>query len=86
MVWPFSRSISKPTDLAYVDGRPRYDGIRSFLAVRAINLPEGSDHDPEDPNTVRAFGERKTRLFRQALQKGIDPAAGAEALLKRLEK
>ena len=27
-------------DLAYVDGRPRYDGIRSFLAVRAINLPE----------------------------------------------
>ena len=34
--------------LDYVDGRPRYDGIRSFLAARGINLPEGSEHDPED--------------------------------------
>ena len=33
-----------------------------------------------------ALGERKTRLFRQALQKGIDPAAGAEALLKKLRE
>jgi beta-phosphoglucomutase family hydrolase len=70
--------------LTYVDGRPRYDGIRTFLAARDINLPEGSEHDPEDANTVRALGERKTRLFRQALQKGIDPAVGAEALLKKL--
>jgi len=70
--------------LNYVDGRPRHDGVRSFLAARGINLPEGSEHDPEDANTVGALGERKTRLFRQALQKGIDPAAGAEALLKKL--
>ena len=59
--------------LNYVDGRPRYDGVRSFLAARRINLPEGSEHDPEDANTVHALGERKTRLFLQALQKGIDP-------------
>jgi beta-phosphoglucomutase-like phosphatase (HAD superfamily) len=49
--------------LDYVDGRPRDDGIRSFLAARGINLPEGSEHDPEDANTVHALGERKTRLF-----------------------
>jgi beta-phosphoglucomutase-like phosphatase (HAD superfamily) len=70
--------------LDHVDGRPRDDGIRSFLAARGINLPEGSEHDPEDANTVHALGERKTRLFLQALQKGIDPAAGAEALLNKL--
>ncbi len=70
--------------LNYVDGRPRYDGIRCFLAARGITLPEGSEHDLEDANTVHALGERKTRLFRQALQKGIAPAAGAEALLEKL--
>ncbi len=34
--------------LDYVDGRPRYDGIRNFLSARGINLPEGSEHDPDD--------------------------------------
>jgi alpha,alpha-trehalase len=72
--------------LAYVDGRPRYDGVRSFLASRGMNLPEGSEHDPEDANTVHALGERKARLFRQALQKGIDQEAGAAALLKALRQ
>jgi len=72
--------------LAYVDGRPRYDGVRSFLASRGINLPEGSEHDPEGANTVHALGERKTRLFRQALQQGIDLEPGAESLLKKLRQ
>ena len=70
--------------LAYVDGRPRYDGVRTFLAARGIDLPEGSESDREDAETVRAIGERKTRLFRQALQQGIDPAPGAEVLLREL--
>ena len=72
--------------LAFVDGRPRYDGVRGFLASRGINLPEGSDHDPEDANTVHALGERKARLFRQALQKRIDQEPGAASLLKRLRQ
>ena len=72
--------------LNYVDGRPRHDGVRSFLAARGITLPEGSEHDPEGANTVHALGERKTRLFRQALQKGIASAAGAEALLNKLRE
>src|SRR6516225_5406954 len=38
--------------LAYVDGRPRYDGVRSSLAARGIQLPEGSEHDGEDAETV----------------------------------
>ena len=72
--------------LDYVDGRPRDDGVRSFLAARGIYLPEGSEHDPEDADTVHALGERKRRLFLQALQEGIDAAAGAKALLKKLRQ
>jgi beta-phosphoglucomutase family hydrolase len=72
--------------LDYVDGRPREDGIRSFLGARGISLPEGSEHDPEDADTVLALGERKTRLLLQALKKGIDPATGAAALLQRLRQ
>ena len=72
--------------LNYVDGRPRDDGIRSFLASRGISLPQGSGHDPKDAETVHSLGERKTRLFRQALQKGIVAAVGAEALLNELRR
>ncbi len=72
--------------LDYVDGRPREDGIRSFLRARGISLPEGSDHDPEDAETVHALGERKTRLFLRALRKGIGPAVGARALLQKLRQ
>ena len=72
--------------LAYVDGRPRYDGVRSFLAARGIQLPEGSEHDGEDAETVRALGDRKSQLFRQELKKGIRAASGAEVLLKKLRQ
>ena len=65
---PFQPFDIETDYLNYVDGRPRYDGIRTFLAARGITLPEGSEHDPEGANTVHALGERKTQLFRQALQ------------------
>ena len=67
-----------------VDGRPRDDGIHSFLASRGITLPPGSPHDSDDTDTVYALGRRKTRLFLQALQKGIDPTLGAKELLNKL--
>jgi len=72
--------------LAYVDGRSRHDGIRTFLASRGMQLPEGSEQDPEDAKTVRGLGQRKTRLFRQALRQGIDPAPGAHDLLAKLRQ
>jgi beta-phosphoglucomutase family hydrolase len=91
-MWAEARGLAfQPFDieadyLAYVDGRPRHDGVRTFLASRGINLPEGFDHDPKAANTVRALGERKARLFRQALKQRIDPEAGAESLLKKLRQ
>ncbi|MEU8789318.1 beta-phosphoglucomutase family hydrolase [Streptomyces sp. NPDC048643] len=47
----------------YVDGRPRTDGVRTFLASRGVELPEGSPSDPADADTVRRLAERKNELL-----------------------
>ncbi|MFR9754438.1 HAD family hydrolase [Streptomyces sp. TR06-5] len=47
----------------YVDGRPRDDGIRTFLAARGIEVPEGAGQDPPGADTVRGLGARKNRLL-----------------------
>ncbi|MEU0785125.1 beta-phosphoglucomutase family hydrolase [Streptomyces sp. NPDC006173] len=47
----------------YVDGRPRTDGVRTFLASRDVELPEGSPSDPADLDTVRRLAERKNELL-----------------------
>ncbi|MFI9721933.1 HAD family hydrolase [Streptomyces sp. NPDC052396] len=46
----------------YVDGMPRADGVRSFLASRGIRLPEGDEGDPPDQDTVQGLGNRKNAL------------------------
>jgi beta-phosphoglucomutase family hydrolase len=46
----------------YVDGKPRADGTRSFLASRGITLPEGSPDDPPDAQTVFGLGNRKNQI------------------------
>ncbi|MFG2515722.1 beta-phosphoglucomutase family hydrolase [Streptomyces sp. NPDC048584] len=47
----------------YVDGRPRADGVRTFLASRDIRLPEGGPGDPPDARTVHGLGNRKNELL-----------------------
>lgn len=47
---------------AYVDGRPRADGVRTFLASRGITLPEGQPDDPPGTDTVNAVGNKKNAL------------------------
>lgn len=47
----------------YVDGRPRADGVRTFLASRDIELPEGERDDPPDARTVHGLGNRKNELL-----------------------
>jgi beta-phosphoglucomutase family hydrolase len=46
----------------YVDGKLRYDGVRSFLASRGIELPEGDPTDPPDADTISGLGNRKNEL------------------------
>jgi beta-phosphoglucomutase family hydrolase len=52
----------------YVDGKPRYDGVRSFLASRGIQLPEGEPDDPPDAETVHGLGNRKNELVQQLIR------------------
>lgn len=53
---------------AFVDGKPRLDGIRCFLAARGIDLPEGMLDDPESAPTVHGLGCRKNGYFLEALE------------------
>ncbi len=46
----------------YVDGKPRYDGVRSFLESRGIELPQGTPDDPPGAETVDGLGNRKNDL------------------------
>jgi trehalose 6-phosphate phosphatase len=52
----------------YVDGKPRYDGVRSFLESRGIDLPQGSEDDGSDEETVCGLGNRKNHYFHTWLQ------------------
>jgi beta-phosphoglucomutase family hydrolase len=53
---------------AYVDGRPRADGVRTFLASRGIELPEGEDDDPPSARTVHGLGNRKNDLVLEKIR------------------
>ena len=68
-----------PRDYAlHVDGLPRYDGVRGFLAARRIDLPAGSPDDPPDRETVCGLGNRKQRLFSDLLaSEGVDAYPGS---------
>ena len=62
----------------YVDGKPRYDGVRSFLESRGITLPEGSSADPPNAETVCGLGNRKNELVQRLIEEqGVDPYEGS---------
>ncbi len=57
----------------YVDGKPRADGTRSFLASRGIELPEGSDDDPPGAETIHGLGTRKNEIvLRRIREDGVE--------------
>jgi alpha,alpha-trehalase len=56
--------------LSYVDGKPRYDGVFSFLASRGLSLPYGSPNDPPESETVCGLGNRKDLAFQRLLDSG----------------
>ncbi len=62
----------------YVDGKPRYDGVRSFLASREITLPEGSPSDPPEAETVAGLGNRKNELVQRLIHdQGVEAYPGS---------
>jgi beta-phosphoglucomutase family hydrolase len=57
----------------YVDGKPRADGTRSFLASRGIELPEGGDDDPPSAETIHGLGTRKNEIvLRRIREDGVE--------------
>jgi beta-phosphoglucomutase family hydrolase len=67
----------------YVDGKPRADGVRGFLASRGITLPEGSPGDGPDLETVNGLGNRKNQaLLRRIHQEGVEVFEGSRRYLE----
>ena len=80
----------RPFDIAtdyrlYVDGKPRYDGVRDFLTSRGIRLPEGSPGDAPQAETVDGLGDRKNDLVNRIIEdKGVEPYEGSVELIRQL--
>ncbi|GAB3451227.1 beta-phosphoglucomutase family hydrolase [Actinophytocola sediminis] len=62
----------------YVDGRPRFDGVRAFLAARDITLPEGDPEAPPSDDTVQGLGNRKNLRVQEIIaERGVSPFPGS---------
>ena len=72
---------------AYVDGKPRYDGVRSFLESRNVELPYGSSSDDSTAESVCGLGNRKDELVKQAIAAGkVEAYPGSVALVQKLHE
>ena len=84
-----SRGVTEPYTEAdyfdYVDGKPRYDGVRSFLQSRGIELPDGDPSDDPSAETVCGLGNRKNDAFSAVLaDEGVRAYPGSLTLLDHL--
>lgn len=69
--------------LAYVDGKKREDGVRSFLASRGIVLPDGDPDDPPGAETVHGLGNHKNAMFHRTLHNdGVEVFDGSRRYLE----
>ena len=72
--------------LKYVDGKPRYEGVRDFLNSRNIQLPEGNSESHTEEWSICGLGNRKNELFNQALKSiDIEVYNGSIDLVKQLK-
>jgi beta-phosphoglucomutase family hydrolase len=71
--------------LKYVDGKKREDGVRSFLASRGIELPDGDPDDSGDNDTIYGLGTRKNDAFQETLEKdGVMVFEGSRRYLEKV--
>jgi beta-phosphoglucomutase family hydrolase len=74
---------AEPFDIArdygeHVDGKPREDGVRDFLASRGIELPDGTPDDPPEADTIYGVGRRKNALVLKLIdERGVDVYPGS---------
>jgi HAD superfamily hydrolase (TIGR01509 family) len=82
---PFREFTIEGDYLTYVDGKPRYDGVASFLASRNISIPYGSPSDSPVLRTVCGLGNRKDALFNEKVREdGVDVDQDAVRLVREL--
>jgi beta-phosphoglucomutase family hydrolase len=75
---PDQREFTQDDYNRFVDGKPRFDGVRDFLASRGITLPEGTADDPPDAQTVHGLGMRKNDLLLEELARhGVEVYPGS---------
>ena len=68
----------------YVDGKLRYEGVRSFLESRGIELPSGGPEDPPARETICGLGNRKDQMVKDTLETGrVEAYEGSVALIRR---
>jgi beta-phosphoglucomutase family hydrolase len=62
----------------YIDGKPRFDGVQSFLASRGIDLPYGSPTDPPTAETICGVGNKKNQLVNEIMvREGVEAYPGS---------
>jgi len=72
---------------AYVDGKPRADGVRDFLAARGIKLPDGTPDDPPTAMTVNGLGNRKNLAVQRRIRtEGVHVFEGSRRYLQAAEQ
>ena len=82
---PFEPFEINPDYYRYVDGKPRYDGVDSFLRSRGIVLEWGHLNDTPDRETVCGLGNRKNGIFNEVLGlQGVEVFRSSVALIREL--
>ncbi|TCC22919.1 beta-phosphoglucomutase family hydrolase [Kribbella speibonae] len=72
---------------AYVDGKPRANGVRDFLTARGITLPDGTPDDPPSAMTVNGLGNRKNQAVQRRIRtEGVHVFEGSRRYLQAAEK
>lgn len=67
----------------YVDGRPRFDGVRAFLASRGVALPEAGQDAPPSDESVQGVGNTKNRRVQEIMtERGVSPYPGSRRYLE----
>ena len=73
--------------LLYVDGKPRFNGVRDFLKSRGIQLPDGTPGDSPGSETVCGLGNRKNEMVNKAIASGmVEAYEGSVAWVRHLRK
>lgn len=82
---PFREFTIESDYRLYVDGKPRYEGVSSFLASREISVPYGNPSDPPGAQTVCGLGNRKDNLFNERVrQTGVEVDHDAVRFVREL--